>query len=125
MTAIGQHIILDLYDVNVEHLSLMNKTDETKAVWDFFVRKWINESNANCLGVIWHDFDRQGAFTALYLLSESHISIHTWPERGYVAIDLFTCGVCDVKRLAKKLIDYFEPKYQNTALIERGVKDEF
>jgi S-adenosylmethionine decarboxylase len=117
---IGRHLVLDLYDVNLEHLGFMNKTDDTKSVWDHFVRRWIREANATCLDVIWHDFHRDGAFTALYLLAESHMSIHTWPERGYVAIDLFTCGDCDVSGLADKLIDYFEPKSKTVTEIARG-----
>lgn len=48
-------------------------------------------SGATLLGLISHKFEPQGV-TAVALLSESHISIHTWPEHGYAAIDAFTCG---------------------------------
>jgi S-adenosylmethionine decarboxylase len=48
-------------------------------------------SGATLLGMVSHKFEPQGV-TAVALLSESHLSIHTWPEHGYAAIDAFTCG---------------------------------
>ena len=46
------------------------------------------------LDVSSHKFDPQGV-TAIALLAESHISIHTWPEKGQAAVDVFTCGNCN------------------------------
>lgn len=61
------------------------------------------ESGATFLGVTSHKFEPQGV-TAVALLSESHISIHTWPEHGYAAIDAFTCGShCDPEVAIKYL----------------------
>lgn len=51
-------------------------------------------SGATVLKTESHKFSPQGV-TAFCLLSESHISIHTWPEDGRAAIDMFTCGDCD------------------------------
>ncbi len=48
-------------------------------------------SGATLLDMVSHKFEPQGV-TAVALLSESHLSIHTWPEHGYAAIDAFTCG---------------------------------
>ncbi|MFM8543765.1 MAG: adenosylmethionine decarboxylase, partial [Vulcanococcus sp.] len=48
-------------------------------------------AGATLLNLITHRFDPQGV-TGLALLAESHISIHTWPESGYAAVDVFTCG---------------------------------
>ena len=48
-------------------------------------------AGATLLNLITHRFDPQGV-TGLALLAESHISIHTWPENGYAAVDVFTCG---------------------------------
>ncbi|MEM8602769.1 MAG: adenosylmethionine decarboxylase [Cyanobacteria bacterium P01_H01_bin.121] len=48
-------------------------------------------ARSTLLGEIVHKFNPQGV-TAIALLAESHISVHTWPERGYAAIDVFTCG---------------------------------
>lgn len=81
---VGKHCILELYDCN--HLKL---DDEA------FLRNAITASakraGATLLNLITHPFDPQGV-TGLALLAESHISIHTWPESGYAAVDVFTCG---------------------------------
>jgi S-adenosylmethionine decarboxylase len=50
-----------------------------------------NRAGATLLNLITHRFEPQGV-TGLALLAESHISIHTWPESGYAAVDVFTCG---------------------------------
>lgn len=119
-TPIGRHIILDLYDVSIENLTILNSTDTTKGLWDEYINRWFTESKVTCLGQLWHDFDKSGAFTVLYLLSESHMSIHTWPERRYVAIDLFTCGDCDVVYIIEKLEEFFEPGYKKITELTRG-----
>ena len=48
-------------------------------------------AGATVLNYQWHQFEPHGV-TALVLLSESHLSIHTWPEKGSAAVDVFTCG---------------------------------
>ena len=55
------------------------------------LREAARRSNSTLLGELCHPFEPQG-ITALALLGESHISIHTWPEAGYAAVDVFTCG---------------------------------
>ena len=62
---------------------------------DLFLRDTITtaakRAGATLLNLITHRFEPQGV-TGLALLAESHISIHTWPESGYAAVDVFTCG---------------------------------
>tara|TARA_B100000214_G_scaffold243482_1_gene178493 strand:- start:106 stop:573 length:468 start_codon:yes stop_codon:yes gene_type:complete len=81
---IGRHCILELYQCDHEKLN-----DEA------FIRTTITLSakiaGATLLNLVTHSFKPQGV-TGLALLAESHISIHTWPEIGYAAIDVFTCG---------------------------------
>ena len=81
---VGKHCILELYDCNPTKLN-----DET------FLRNTITKAakraGATLLNLITHRFEPQGV-TGLALLAESHISIHTWPENGYAAVDVFTCG---------------------------------
>jgi S-adenosylmethionine decarboxylase len=55
------------------------------------IRHAAKEARSTLLGEVAHRFEPQGV-TALGLLAESHISIHTWPELGYAACDVFTCG---------------------------------
>ena len=107
---LGKHYILELYDC-----------DKNKLNDEAFIRTTITSaakiSGATLINLMIHRFIPQGV-TALALLAESHISIHTWPEKGYGAVDVFTCGdhtmperACDVfikellaeKHLLKKI----------------------
>jgi len=81
---IGRHCILELY-----------QCDYTKLNDEAYIRTTLTSSakiaGATLINLITHSFKPQGV-TGLALLAESHISIHTWPEIGYAAIDVFTCG---------------------------------
>ena len=81
----GKHLILELYGCNYEKLN-----DET------YLRYQLNSAaklaNALVLNIISNKFEPYGV-TAIALLAESHVSIHTWPESKYAAIDIFTCGI--------------------------------
>ena len=80
----GRHLILDLYDCDP---GLLDDYEELKRL---LVASLVM-AKATILRVIGEKFEPQGV-TILALLSESHASIHTWPELGYAAIDLYTCG---------------------------------
>jgi S-adenosylmethionine decarboxylase len=81
---VGKHCILELYNC-----------DSAKLDDEAFLRDTITtaakRAGATLLNLITHRFEPQGV-TGLALLAESHISIHTWPESGYAAVDVFTCG---------------------------------
>lgn len=66
-----------------------------------------------------HQFHPQGA-TVLLLLSESHLSLHTWPERGYAALDLFTCGDrADPAAACQTVLEFLAPSHHHTQKIDR------
>ncbi len=81
---VGKHCILELYNCDPGKLN-----DEA------FIRTTIataaRDAGTTVLHLISHHFQPQGV-TGLVLLAESHLSIHTWPESGYAAVDVFTCG---------------------------------
>lgn len=78
------------------------------------------ESGSTLLSLSSHKFSPQGV-TALGLLAESHISVHTWPETGYAAADVFTCGHhCDPKQAAFFLIKALQAKSHAYSLLQRG-----
>jgi len=81
---VGRHVIAELLGGNP------NLLDDER-----YIRSALKEAaeraGGTVLDVTSHKFKPQGV-TALALLSESHISIHTWPEHGYCAVDVFTCG---------------------------------
>ena len=93
---VGKHCILELYGCDQSKLN-----DET------FVRQSVISASqiagATLLKLIIHTFDPQGV-TCLALLAESHMSIHTWPESRYAAIDVFTCGTQTVPENACKFL---------------------
>ena len=80
----SKHLLLELYRCNYEKLN-----DES------FLRCTLNNAaklaNSTVLNLISNKFEPQGV-TAIALLAESHLSIHTWPESNYSAVDIFTCG---------------------------------
>ncbi len=75
-------------------------------------------SGATVIKTISYHFLPQGV-TAVSLLSESHISIHTWPERGAAAIDIFTCGDCIPKVGCDIILEQLKPTYHNLKRIDR------
>ena len=78
------------------------------------LRQAVSSSGAELINDISHRFHPHGV-TALGLLAESHISIHTWPEHGYVAADIFTCGTrADPSKACEYLIDIFHRIYSGT-----------
>lgn len=84
MSTIGSHCILEIYDCPARLL------DDPQAVIEALQAAAL-AANATLLQTTHHRFEPHGV-TALALLAESHISVHTWPERGYAACDVFTCG---------------------------------
>ena len=65
-----------------------------------------------------HQFEPQG-LTGIVLLAESHISIHTWPERGEAAIDVFTCGGRDSRKIAEFFCTAIDNAHLSLTVVER------
>lgn len=83
MTAIGQHLIADLWDCD-------GLADP--ALIEDALRSAATTAGATLLDLKLHHFGQQQGVTGVALLAESHISIHSWPEHGYAAVDIFLCG---------------------------------
>ena len=108
----SKHLLLELYRCDSEKLN-----DES------FLRCVLNRAsklaNATVLNLISNKFEPQGV-TAIALLAESHISIHTWPESNYSAVDIFTCGQNMMPELASQyLIESLLAKEHSLRVIER------
>ena len=109
----SKHFLLELYKCDYEKLN-----DES------FLRCTLNRAaklaNATVLNLISNKFEPQGV-TAIALLAESHISIHTWPESNYSAVDIFTCGQNMLPRLASQyLIKALRAEEHSLRVIERN-----
>lgn len=79
----GTHLLADLFDC--DHLD-----DEARI--EAALRAAVTAANATLIDLKVHGFGTGQGVTGVALLAESHISIHTWPERDYAAIDIFLCG---------------------------------
>ena len=109
----SKHLLLELYKCDYEKLN-----DES------FLRCSLNRAakfaKATVLNLISNKFEPQGV-TAIALLAESHISIHTWPESNYSAVDIFTCGQNMMPELASQyLIEAFKAEEHFLRVIERN-----
>ena len=109
----GKHILLELYQCDNQKLN-----DES------FLRCTLSKAakfaNATVLNLISNKFEPQGV-TAIALLAESHISIHTWPESNYSAVDIFTCGQNMMPELASKyLVEALNAEDHLLRVIERN-----
>ena len=128
---LGNHIVVDMFDINIDILTKINSNQDNINEWNDCVKKWLIEANMTLLNTSWHSFNDKGAFTVLYLLSESHLSIHTWPEHKYIALDVFTCGNANTQLLVNNIREYFEPKKITVHQLNRGdianrrISDEF
>jgi S-adenosylmethionine decarboxylase len=94
----GRHLILDLYDCDPEALDNYDLLEE-------WLEAALLMSKATILRIFGEKFEPQGV-TLLALLAESHASIHTWPEMGYAAIDLYTCGDTTNTHKAAEFLKY-------------------
>ena len=109
----SKHLLLELYRCDREKLN-----DES------FLRCILNRAaklaNATVLNLISNKFEPHGV-TAIALLAESHISIHTWPESNYSAVDIFTCGQYMMPEVASQyLIEALKAEEHSLRVIERN-----
>ena len=109
----SKHFLLELYRCDYEKLN-----DES------FLRCTLNKASklakATVLNLVSNKFDPQGV-TAIALLAESHISIHTWPESKYCAVDIFTCGQNMLPELASQyLIEALKAEEHYLRIIDRN-----
>ena len=107
----AKHYLLNLYDCSFVLLNdeqYLIKLLESAAIL----------SGATVIQTIFKKFDPQGV-TVICLLAESHISIHTWPEEGKAAVDLYTCGDSNPKLGCDMIIDHLYSTNHTLSYIER------
>jgi S-adenosylmethionine decarboxylase len=112
--ATGKHCILELFECP-------GKLLDDEAFIRHTLGRAANESGATLLKLTSHKFSPQGV-TALGLLAESHIAIHTWPETGYAAVDVFTCGThCDPVKACRILVKHLQSGRHSRSVLQRGL----
>lgn len=108
----GVHLLIDLWGAQN-----LNSPQEIEKV----LRNCAIKAGATILHSHIHHFSPQGV-SGVVVLAESHISIHTWPERNYAALDVFMCGDCNPYEAIAVLKDYFKPSNIQITENKRGIK---
>jgi S-adenosylmethionine decarboxylase len=110
----GRHVAVDAWGVDFDLLN------DPKFLEDMMVQA-AEKCGATVLSTQSKQFEPQGA-TVLVLLSESHISIHTYPERGFAALDCYTCGETVDPQIAMDfMISVLKPEAAYPKVLKRGV----
>src|SRR3954452_9182814 len=84
MKALGEHMLLEYYGCDALKLA---HSDEVKEI----VVNAVRRGNGTVVTDIFHNFSPHGV-SGVVVIAESHLAIHTWPEHGYAAVDIFSCG---------------------------------
>lgn len=108
----GTHLLIDLWGAT--------RLDDIELVEEA-LRKSAIEGGATILHCHLHHFEPNGGISGVVVLAESHISIHSWPERGYAALDVFMCGDCDPYKAIPVLKEAFKPEFVTLSESKRGL----
>ena len=114
MHALGTHLLVELRECSPEILKDLDK------VRDALVSAAL-EAKATVVEVAFHEFNPFG-ISGMVIIAESHLSIHTWPEYGYAAVDIFTCGdLIKPEVAAEYLVEKFQCKSPSMMEVKRGL----
>lgn len=115
--ALGRHVLLELSGCPY---TLLNDIDFIRKT----LKKAAEKAEATIVSENFNRFNPQG-ISGVLIIAESHISVHTWPEYEYAAIDIFTCGdVALPDRAEQYLIEAFRPREHKSYVVKRGVLRE-
>lgn len=111
-TSLGSHVTWDVYNCDTDSISFIPIVQKVlNAIVDELQLSKVNES--------FKQFEPVGV-TGFILLEESHVSIHTWPEHGFAAVDIFSCRSFDAKKIETLLMQSFSSDKVVVKQIERG-----
>ena len=108
----GTHLILDFW--GAKHLDNLERTEKA-------LRECVEQCEATLLHIHLHHFTPNGGISGVAVLAESHISVHTWPERDFAAFDIFMCGHAKPEEAISVLKRAFSPKTMQITETLRGV----
>ena len=114
MYALGNHLLIELKECNPEILKNLKKVRSAMI-------SAAREARATIIDVSFREFNPFG-ISGIVVIAESHLTIHTWPEYGYAAVDIFTCGDSIKSDIAASyLIEQFECKDPSILEMKRGI----
>jgi len=113
MKTLGRHLLVEYYDCNPDIIN-------NKELVEKLMKEAAIEAGSTIVQSVFHMFQPHGV-SGVVVIAESHLSIHTWPEYGYAAVDLFTCGTCvEPWKAYRYLKEKFEAKSADIKEIDRG-----
>lgn len=107
----GRHLIIDFWGAE--------KLDDVSHM-ESALRIAIEKSKATLLHIHLHHFSPNGGISGVAVLAESHISVHTWPEKNFAAFDVFMCGNSEPHKAVEVLKEFFKPTEHSVKTIKRG-----
>jgi S-adenosylmethionine decarboxylase len=116
ISTLGKHLILEVW--GAEGSLPFWQMDEAAEV----LKQAAIDAGATVLSERWHHFGEGFGYTGVVILAESHISVHSWPEHGYSALDIFMCGIADPMLTIPAIEKFYKPHRMETTLLERGKK---
>jgi S-adenosylmethionine decarboxylase len=114
MHALGRHILLELFDCDLAVLNDLVKVKEGLVAA-------AHQAQATIVAAIFHKFNPFG-ISGVVVISESHLTIHTWPEYRYAAVDIFSCGdIIKPDMAVSYLVKLFAAERVSVVELQRGV----
>src|SRR5437773_8284057 len=114
LNALGRHLLLELFDCDLESI---NNLGSVKGALVEAARR----AQATIVDVVFHEFNPFG-ISGVVVIAESHLSIHTWPEYRYAAVDIFSCGdVLQPEVAANYLVEQFAAERTSIVEMQRGM----
>lgn len=107
----GKHLLLEVYDIKFDLINDAISLQEA-------MKRGIERSKMTILNIFSHCFIPQGC-TIVIALAESHVSCHTWPEEGCVAVDVYTCGEGNPRLIALEILKYLDSDSYSLREVER------
>ncbi|MBD3245933.1 MAG: adenosylmethionine decarboxylase [Candidatus Omnitrophica bacterium] len=108
----GTHLIIELWNAQ--------KLTEEEPIKEILTAA-VKACNATLLSLELHKFSPEGGVSGVGILQESHISIHTWPEYQYAAMDIFVCGTVNPYEAVPIIKDGFHPEHVQITELKRGI----
>ncbi len=109
---LGSHVLIELFDCDVNLIGSVDIIEEVMI-------KSVEVSGATMIKPFFHQFSPHGV-SGICVVAESHFAIHTWPEHGYAAVDLFSCGEFDYMEAMKFISNKLGAGEMTASMVERG-----
>jgi len=114
LNALGRHLLLELFDCDLDAITNLESVKGTLV-------EAAKRAQATIVDVVFHEFNPFG-ISGVVVIAESHLSIHTWPEYRYAAVDIFSCGETLQPEVgASYLVEQFGAERTSVVEMQRGM----